>query len=279
MRQREQITLPIDVSLQVATKRMRSFDENLTRTILAFLEETQRVAPYVRQDLLENGNSGADAAAVGHAVARWAEKWKLMKDGRPCEWAVKVATDTLRAVPQFGWNLRSLLEGGSAESDESAGEAQNADRDFAFKITVESAEFFWKPSVTNPDRFIERVLTAIKQDIEAQMERCCEDYLEDRKECRHWQTRRPHVWLIRYLFGNETFTAISYDSEKHLAKRQNKECSIAAIIRDVEELADALGIDLPKRKRGRPVGSRDRNPSFHRKSKSTAAKRTPLASI
>lgn len=249
----------------VATSRLRTSDEAVSGLVPVFLWKALHLAPHFHQDLLDRAvDRGLDESALRSIAREWADKWNLSGLDGPCDWAVMIAVDTLKLTPTSGWNLGRFVSsefnstGMLLRSISPSETAEDDDREFT--ITVSQAEYHWKAWKEDPSALIERVLAATKDEIEDQVRLAAANYSSSRKGTRKWESDRALTWLIRYLFLDETFNAISEDSQKFLARpteRRGKPYGVAAVIRDVEEIAGQLGLELKKRGRGRPLGRKD----------------------
>lgn len=254
-----------EAAAPVATSRLRSSDEAVSGLVPVFLWKALHLAPHFHQDLLDRAvNKGLDDTVLQSVAREWAEKWHLSGADGPCDWAVMIATDTLKLTPTSGWNLSRFVfsefssTGKLLRSISPSETAEDEDREFT--ITVSQAEYQWKAWKEDPSALIARILAVTKDEIHGQVQDAVATYRATRKSTRKWASDRALVWLIRYLFLNETFNAISEDSQKFLAnpkERRGKPYGVAAVIRDVEEIAGQLGLELERRGRGRPHGRKD----------------------
>jgi hypothetical protein len=251
-----------EVTSSVVTSRLRTSDEAILDLVMDFLRMTSDLAPHVYRDLLDGAKGNElDEKSLQEIARAWAEKWHLSGADGPCDWAVLIAVDTLKFTPAFGWNLNTFLAsefGSTGMVQRRISPDEKDDREF--EIRVSEAKYRWRAWRENPSELLERILAKTKLEIQKQVQHSTATYLASRKSTRKWQSDKALTWLVRYLFLNESFNAISDDSEKFLANpkaRRGKPYGVAAVIRDVEEIAGQLGLELKKRGRGRPLGRRD----------------------
>ncbi len=254
--------------------RYRTATEANTDQMMEFLKKTLELAPRVQEDLFERAAQNGLAkgtksqrptkTALRRIASDWATEWNLCGTEGPCDWAVIIAVDTLKFKPDFGWNLGTYLSmefsGAGMALPEKATSVllpQQQD-DCEYLITVAERQHSWKAWKQTPNDCIDAILALVKIELQDKLAEAAQTYRASRTPTRQFRSETALVWLIRYLFLEESFSNISRDTGKYLKKpidRRGKPYSLPGVIRDTEEIAAQLGLQLQKVPGGRTKGS------------------------
>jgi hypothetical protein len=243
---------------QTDTRHYRDKQAHQLRLLIILLQEVNRIAPQVREDLLQKTSECQGEVELRLAAQRWASDWRLCDSEGPCSWAVTVGMDTALQCPEFGWNITGLLTilpASEAEPTEEDGE--KVQNDLGFSISWPAGTLQWNPAKESEQDFRQRLLSCLNDEVDEQITSASDAHLGASTKIRQWKDTHVFTWLVRYLALGEGFDAIAAAPVKYRSSGYKGTVAPSGVRRDANILATELGLDL-RLEIGRPKGRRDR---------------------
>jgi len=234
------------------TRTYREFALVELRAAIQLLQEIKRIAPHVREDLVKRASNCDSAFDLEEAARQWAIRWHLCDEKGPCQWAVTVAVDSAKSVPEFGWNINSLLAPAVVPDDEDQPD------DSTFRISWPQGELWWNPAKESYGQFRERLFEHFAEMVDDQISAAATAHIGSGVSIRRWKDTHVVTWLVRHIAWGESFTDIGSDPRKYRSRSATYTSKSSGIRRDVEGFAAEVGIVLQKGQRGRPKGRGDK---------------------